>query len=93
MTDAADRGAKAAPEPVDLQGRLALRPKEAAQALGIGERTLRQMLPELPHIHLGQAVLLPIEPLREWLRERVEVEKSAVDEAVDDVLRAVVGGD
>ncbi len=45
--------------------RLALRPKEAAEALGIGERTLRQILPELPHVRIGGAVLLPGDGLRE----------------------------
>ena len=35
----------AAERRVHLANRLALRPKEAAEALGIGERTLRQILP------------------------------------------------
>ena len=55
---------------IRLADRLALRPKEAAQALGIGERTLRQILPELPHVRLGGVVLLPVEGLQAWLRER-----------------------
>ncbi len=44
-----------------LSNRLALRPAEAAQALGIGERTLRQILPELPHVRVGGVVLLPVD--------------------------------
>ncbi len=35
------------PHSAQLANRLALRPKEAAVALGVSERTLHQMLPEL----------------------------------------------
>ena len=68
---------------------LALRPKEAAKALGLSERKLRELLPELPHLRVGGAVLLPVESLRAWLKEHAESERGHVDEAVDDVLRAV----
>jgi len=40
-------------EAVRLDERLALWPAEAARALGIGERTLRQLLPTLPHLRAG----------------------------------------
>jgi excisionase family DNA binding protein len=52
--------------------RLALRPKEAAKALGIGERLLWSQTNrgEIPHIKLGQAVLYPIAELERWLAER-----------------------
>ena len=69
-----------------LANRLALRPAEVAEALGISERTVRQILPELPHLRIGSAVVVPIEPLREWLRERAEREPSAIDRAVEEVL-------
>ena len=80
---------------LDLNGRLALRPKEAAQALGIGERTLRQMLPELPHVRVGGVVLLPVEGLQAWLREQAKAEQGRAQTIVDDVLQAVAdsGGD
>ena len=58
------------PSPVRLSARLALRLAEAAKALGIGERTLRQILPELPHVRLGGVVLLPVDGLQAWHRER-----------------------
>lgn len=74
---------------LDLAGRLALRPKEAAEALGIGERTLRDILPELPHVRVGGAVLLPVEGLREWLRAQAKAEQGRVDAVTDEVLRAV----
>ena len=76
-----------------LANRLALRPKEAAEALGVSEGKLRQMLPDLPHVRLGTAVVLPVEGLRAWLKEHAEAEKNRVDESVDEVLRAVAGGD
>ena len=48
-------------KPVHLGDRLALRPKEAADALGIGERTPRQILPERPHTRVGGAALPSVE--------------------------------
>ena len=53
--------------------RLALRPREAAEALGICERTLWSMTHDgdIPHFKLGKSTLYPVEALREWLRERV----------------------
>gem|GEM_PF-5217205 len=36
-----------------LPGRLALSLAEAARALGVSERHVREILPELPHVHLG----------------------------------------
>lgn len=49
--------------------RLALRPREAARALGIGERLLWSLTNrgELPHVKVGRATLYPVEQLREWL--------------------------
>ena len=58
---------------LDLRGRLALRPVEAAEALGISERRLRSLLPQLPHVREGGVVLLPVEGLRRWLEERAKV--------------------
>ncbi len=69
-----------------LGGRLALRPREAARALGIGERTLRQILPEIPHVHVGSAVVIPVDLLREWLRRRARAEQRKADSVVQDVL-------
>ncbi len=77
------------PSPVQLSERLALRPAEAAQALGIGERTLRQILPELPHVRVGGAVLLPVEGLQAWLRERAKTEKGRAEAVAEEVLRAI----
>jgi len=54
---------------------LALRPREAAKALGISERTLWTLTRagEIPHVRLGRAVLYSIDALRAWLAARVTV--------------------
>ena len=72
---------------VHLADRLALRPQEAAVALGIGERTFRALLPEIPHLREGRVVLIPVDSLRNWLRERAKAEQSRVIAAVDEVLQ------
>ena len=48
---------------------LALRPKQAAMALGISERLLWSLTNrgEIPHVRLGKAVVYPVTQLREWL--------------------------
>ncbi len=75
-----------------LSERLALRPKEAAEALGISERTLRQLLPELPTVRRGGVVLVPVAGLREWLRDESEADKGCVEKAVTEILEAVHPG-
>lgn len=64
----------AAANTVDHVARLAMRPKEAAKALGIGERLLWSMTNrgEIPHIKLGKAVLYPVLELQRWLSERAQ---------------------
>ncbi len=49
--------------------RLALRPREAARALGISERTLFSLTRDgdVPHLRVGSAVLYPVDALRAWL--------------------------
>jgi excisionase family DNA binding protein len=53
--------------------RLSLRPSEAAQALGVSERTLRQMMRDegLPYCRVGGAVLIPVRELEAWLAARL----------------------
>lgn len=55
----------------------------------MSERTIRQMLPELPHIRVGGAVLLPVDALRGWLLERARAERGRAEAVADEVLRAV----
>ena len=60
----------------DLRGRLALRPREAAAALGLSDRTLRKWMREegLPYLRVGGVVLIPRGQLEEWMVGRVEWE-------------------
>lgn len=65
----------------DNQGgavRLALRPKEAAAALGISERMLWTMTKanEVPHVRFGRAVVYPVAKLETWLAEKIGAEGS-----------------
>ncbi len=76
---------------IRMGNRLALRPKEAAEALGISERKLREGLPQLPHVRVGGAVLLPVEGLQAWLREKAKAEQGRVDAVVSEVLASVTG--
>ena len=78
--------ADAPSEFLHLADRLALRPKEAAEALGVSERTLRQLAPELPRVSRGRVVLYPVEALREWLRREVRIEGARVRIAADEAL-------
>lgn len=60
------------PEPLALTDRLALRPAEAAEALGIGERLLwtETNRGAIPHLRIGgKAIVYPVDSLREWLAE------------------------
>ncbi len=53
---------------------LALRPKDAAKALGIGERLLwsKTNCGEIPHVRIGRAVVYPVDVLREYLAEQAK---------------------
>ena len=64
------KGGPVAEERLHLGDRLALRPREAARALGLAERTLRRLLPRIPHIRLEGAVLIPTKALEQWLRDQ-----------------------
>jgi len=69
-----------------LANRLALSLGETAQVLGVSENHVRALLPELPHVHLGRRVLVPVDSLREWLRGRARTERGKVNRAVDEIL-------
>jgi excisionase family DNA binding protein len=75
------------PDGVHLADRLALRPKEAAEALGISDRTLRTWMRDegLPAVRVGGVLLIRVSDLHEWMEERIEAERS-LDELVDEVL-------
>ena len=54
--------------------RLGLRPREAPQAPGIGERKLWEMTAagKIPHAKVGSATVYPVDMLEDWLRRRAE---------------------
>jgi hypothetical protein len=83
-TDSAER--------LHLPDRLALRPDEAAEAIGVSPGKLRQMLPELPHFRSGGCVLIPVDGLRQWLSEQTQPGENRVDAAVDEVLASINKG-
>jgi hypothetical protein len=72
-------------ESFDLRSRIALRPAEAAKALGVSDRTLRSMLPHLPHFREGGVVLIPVEGLRRWADERAQCEKTRIERLTDEI--------
>jgi excisionase family DNA binding protein len=53
---------------------LALRPREAAKALGISERTLWEWTKNgsVPHFRRGKTILYPVGRLRRWLDEQAD---------------------
>lgn len=57
--------------PEDRAHPLGLRPKEAARALGIGERLLWTLTNQglIPHVRLGRAIVYPVSALEEFLRK------------------------
>ena len=69
-----DLAGRAAPSPTPA---LALRPREAARAIGISERLLwsRTRAGEIPHVRVGRCVLYPVAALEQWLAEQVGRDK------------------
>jgi hypothetical protein len=80
-------------EPVRLAlaDRLALRPAEAARALGLSERTFRVLLPRVPHLRTeeGGAVLIPVRALERWLEEQAQAEGNRADRVAGEILDAM----
>lgn len=68
--------------------RLALRPAEAAIALGVSDRHLRNLTNGPPTVRLGSAVLYPVAALEAWLAARVAYAAPLSDESNhgDDVV-------
>ena len=60
--------------PVQPIPRLALKPDEAAEALGIGVRLLwsKTNAGEIPHVRIGSRVLYPVSALERYLVEQAE---------------------
>lgn len=58
---------------------LALRPRDAARALGVSESTLARLKSsgDLPFVRLGTSVLFAVDDLRAWLASRRQTEGGA----------------
>ena len=54
--------------------RLAWRPREAARALGVSERTLAKWTQQgiIPHIRRKKTILYPVDVLRRWLNDQAK---------------------
>lgn len=61
---------------------LALRPREAAKALGVSERLLWDWTHhgDIPHLRIGRTILYPVDALRGWLARRAEPAKGGNDD-------------
>ena len=75
-----------------LETRLALRPREAAACLGVSERWIRGLLPELPHLRVDGVVLLPVDAFREWLKCQAKAEKGKGEAIVNDLAAILKDG-
>lgn len=64
--------------PAGTLPRLALRPKDAAWALSIGERKLWELTADqtsgIPHVRFGKAIVYPVRELADWLAEQAQEE-------------------
>ena len=70
-------GALPSPNSEEPSPRLALRPREAARALGISPRSLWSLTKdgEIPHARVGRTVLYPVDLLRDWLADQARKEE------------------
>lgn len=53
--------------------KLAISPNELAKSLGIGKSHTFKLIHTagFPHIKLGKRIIIPIQPLQEWLKENL----------------------
>ena len=72
---------------VRLQDRITLRPAEAADVLGVSERTLRKWMRNegLPYFRLDRIVRIPQAELTQWLAERINTDQG-IDNLVGEIL-------
>lgn len=64
-------------EDMDMQGRLMLRPAEAAEAIGVSRSKAYELIAsgQIPSIKVGGCVRVPVEALRAW------IDRQLLDEA------------
>jgi excisionase family DNA binding protein len=61
---------------------LALRPREAAKALGVSERSLWEWTHrgDVPHVRIGRTIMYPVDALRAWLNRQAGTAKGVEHE-------------
>ena len=62
---------------------------KAAALVGVSERLMRTLMPEIPHCRIGNRVVIPVAPLAEWLRKKTQEEQSPLRKAVVDILEDI----
>jgi len=64
---------------------LALRPREAARALGVCGKTLWSWTKAgiVPHVRIGKAILYPVAELEAWLRQQAARQAARQAEAAE----------
>jgi len=72
-----------------LSERLALSIAEAAAAVGVSERHMRTLMPEIPHCRIGNRVVIPVSLLAEWLRKQAQEDEDVVGKAVNEILEEI----
>ncbi len=73
----------------NLNTRLTLRAWEAAAALGISERKLRQLSSRLPVVRLDGVLLYPVKEMERWLTTEVARQRAATEQTADEILREI----
>lgn len=60
-----------------FQGRLALRPKEAARAMGIGYNSIYELCnrQDFPSLHVGGKIIIPVDGLKRWMAHQTEAKQ------------------
>ena len=91
VSQAASDNRLSTPPTLDLRSRLALRPKEAAEALGLSERKFRQIASRLPAVWVDSIRLYPVESLQSWLAEEADRQTRADAETADRILAELHG--
>lgn len=63
-----------------LQGRLALKPREAAPLIGVGNNMIYQLChrADFPAIKVGAGIIIPVDALRQWLNNQAVREVAAL---------------
>ena len=79
-----------ADEPLQLRDRIALRPKEAAESIGLSERAFREhILPRCPKLYAGRSVLIPQRLFEEYLESLATAEQDDIEETAAALLDQV----